>query len=154
MHLPTGGIILDLFRKQYPFLLEDKVEWGDMDAFQHVNNTMYFRYFERIRFVCFDRLGVLDEMERSGIGPILASTQCRYRSALTYPDIILTGTRITDMKADRFLMKYGIYSMKDQCVAAEGEGFIIYFDYNNNSKVNIPATLYNAMQQHIQDSKV
>jgi acyl-CoA thioester hydrolase len=144
--LPTGGPGLNLFKDKYPFFIEDNVEWGDMDAFQHVNNTMYFRYFERVRFAYFDKLGVTAEMESSGIGPILASTQCRFRSALTYPDEILIGSGITGLQADRFLMKYGIYSKKDQCVAAEGDGFIIYFDYNKNLKADIPARLFDILQ--------
>lgn len=118
-----------------------------MDAFQHVNNTVYFRYFERARFAYFDELGLMKELKKTGIGPILASSQCRFRTPLTHPDRIRIGTCITDLKPDRFLMKYAVYSLKEKCIAAEGDGFIIYFDYNNNQKTEIPAKLFRTLQE-------
>ena len=40
---------MNQFRDEYTFIMEGRVEWADMDAFQHVNNTIYLRYFERVR---------------------------------------------------------------------------------------------------------
>jgi len=137
---------MDSFKKQYPFIIESAVEWGDMDAFQHVNNTKYFRYFERVRFAHFEKYGLIAGMQSSGTGPILASTRCRFRFPLSYPDTILIGTRLTDLQADRFLMEYGIYSRKDERVAAEGDGFIIYYNYRTDKKADIPQDLYRTLQ--------
>ena len=59
------------------------VIWGDMDSFQHVNNTTYFRYFESARIQYFSALGWIDSVEQFARGPIMGSTSCRYRIALT-----------------------------------------------------------------------
>jgi len=58
--------------KEYPVVLSQDVVWGDMDAFGYVNNTEYFRHFEDARIAYFDRIGVHEHKEQSGIGPILA----------------------------------------------------------------------------------
>jgi len=55
------------------------VTWGEMDTFQHVNNIVYFRYFESERLAYFYKLDLIDLMTRTGIGPILASTSCRFK---------------------------------------------------------------------------
>jgi acyl-CoA thioester hydrolase len=109
-----------------------------LDAFLHVNNTVYFRYFERVRFAYFEEFGLLEDYKDSGIGPILASTHCRFRIALEYPDTIYIGTYITSLEKDRFLMRYGIYSEKQDVLAAEGDGFIIYYDYQKKAKALMP----------------
>ncbi|MGK0298606.1 MAG: acyl-CoA thioester hydrolase [Gammaproteobacteria bacterium] len=129
---------LEKFKEQYPFVIKDKVQWGELDAFLHVNNTVYFRYFERVRFAYFEEFGLLENFNETGIGPILASTQCRFRTALEYPDTIYIGTYITNLKEDRFLMKYGIYSENQDLLAAEGDGFIIYFNYKKKAKTLMP----------------
>ena len=58
------------------------VAWGEMDAMGHVNNIIYFRYFETVRIEYFNRLGMMDYQRESGIGPILASTEYRYKLPL------------------------------------------------------------------------
>jgi acyl-CoA thioester hydrolase len=130
------------FRAHYAYILEASVEWGDMDAFRHVNNTVYFRYFERVRIAWFMELGWIPDEARSGIGPILASVRCRFRHALSYPDDILIGASVADLEADRFLTNYGIYSKRLQKLAAEGDGLTVSYDYGNNRKAPIPPAIY------------
>lgn len=127
--------------KQCQVSIDTPVAWGEMDAFQHVNNTVYFKYFESARIAYFDRVGVNEEMNRSNIGPILASTQCRFKAPLTYPDNVSIATRVSDVSEDRFTMKYFVMSQKSGRIAAEGEGLIVFYDYNNNRKHAIPAEI-------------
>ncbi len=137
---------LEEFKDQYPFNIERYVEWAEMDAFQHVNNTVYFRYFERVRFEYFETVGLTNAVENRGIAPILASTQCRFKLPLSYPDNIVIGTYITDLQPDRFLMKYAIYSLKHKRVAAEGDGLIVSYDYGKGEKAAIPETIFAILQ--------
>ena len=89
----------------YPVVIETPVAWGEMDSLRHVNNTVYFRYFESARMAYFDRLGLWDYMDETGVGPILASTGCRFRVPLTYPDTVSIGARVAEVEGDRFVMK-------------------------------------------------
>ena len=124
--------------KIYPVVIELPVAWGEMDALRHVNNIVYFRYFESARMAYFTRLDIWDYMNETGIGPILASTACKFRLPLVYPDTVSVGTRISSVEADRFVMKYVVVSHRHAKVAAEGEGLIVSYDYRALRKTALP----------------
>ena len=86
----------------YPVVIEIPVAWGEMDAFQHVNNTVYFRYFESGRIAYFEHSGWTTRERTGDIGPILASVTCRFKFPLTFPDRVLVGTRADTIGEDRF----------------------------------------------------
>ena len=125
----------------YPVVIEQKVVWGEMDAYRHVNNVVYFRYFENARIDYFRRLGWDNFDPQAGIGPILASTEAVYRKPLTYPDTISIGSRITNIGVDRFVLEHRIVSHKLQAVTTEGRGTIVTLDYATGKKVTIPEEL-------------
>ncbi len=124
--------------KEYPVIIEIPVAWGDMDAFQHVNNIIYFKYFESARIAYFEKIDFLNVMNTTGIGPILASTQCKYKFPLTYPDRITVGARVDTMGQNFFTMKYSVISHSHQKAAASGEGMIVTFNYRDNIKAHVP----------------
>ena len=125
----------------YPVIYETDVVWGDMDAFQHVNNVVYFRYFESARALYLQNLGVFAEMKATGIGPIVHSQRCRYLYPLTYPDQVQVGIRVSGMGDDRFVFEYRVLSERHQVVAATGDTLVVMFDYRNNRKAPIPASV-------------
>ena len=135
------------FLEGYPVVVEIPVAWGEMDAFQHVNNVAYFRYFESARIVYSEKLGLHEHKERTGIGPILGSTSCKYKLPLTYPDTISVGAKIISMEEDRFTMKYVVVSHRHQKIAAEGEGVVVMYNYHEGKKTAIP----DAIRQRLLD---
>ena len=142
----------------YPIVIEIPVAWGDMDAFQHVNNIMYFKYFESARISYFGKINFMEVMNETGIGPILASTQCRYKIPLTYPDYVTVGAKVDTIEKERFIMKYVVISHKHEKIAALGEGVLVTFDYQNNKKTLIPdeikkriIVLEKSVSQDVQD---
>lgn len=122
----------------YPLVLTQKVIWGDMDAFQHLNNTVYFRYFEDVRMAFFDNAGVIEHLDKTGIGPILASTRCDFLAPLTYPDEIEVAAHAVDLQSRRFTLKYVVFSRLLDRVAAEGESLIVFYDYSKKRSCEIP----------------
>ena len=127
--------------KAFPVVIEIPVAWGEMDSLRHVNNIVYFRYFESARMAYFDRLDIWNFMEETGIGPILASTQCKFRIPLAYPDTVSVGARITRIEEDRFLMEYAVISHQQRKVAAEGDGMIVSYNYHDKEKAPLPEKL-------------
>lgn len=125
---------------------EIPVAWGEMDAFQHVNNIIYFRYFESGRIAYFERAGLMQEMAESGIGSILASASCKFKFPLTYPDRVLVGTRVGEIGTDRFVMYYRIMSTRHDRVSAEGDGVIVSYDYRMKQKTELPAAVRNRIE--------
>lgn len=127
----------------YPVTIEIPIAWGDMDAFQHVNNVVYFKHFESARIAYFEKLEFFEVMKTTGIGPILASTHCRYKIPLTYPDHVTVGAKVDTIEEDRFVMSYGVISHKLGKIAAYGEGLLVAFDYKHNTKALIPEGIKN-----------
>jgi acyl-CoA thioester hydrolase len=127
----------------YPVVIEIPIAWGNMDAFQHVNNTLYFKHIESARIAYFEKINFLEVMNQTGIGPILASTQCRFKIPLTYPDHVTVGARVDTIEKDRFIMKYAVISHRLDKIAAFGEGELVMFDYQNNIKSFIPDEIKN-----------
>lgn len=125
----------------YPVTLEVPVAWGEMDAMGHVNNIVYFRYFESARIAYFEKMGLIDYMKQTGVGPILATTSCRFRIPLSYPDQVLIGAKVTSVEEDRFIMHYLVVSRRHGKPAAEGEGVIVPFNYRERKKVLVPEEL-------------
>lgn len=114
------------------------LHWGDMDAYQHVNNVVYLRWFESGRAAYFDAAGLWAVGSPKGIAPIFHSVTCRYRIPLTYPDEVEIGVRVKEVREDRFLVDHAVFSLRHQRIAAEGEGVVVSFDYDKGTKAPLP----------------
>lgn len=119
------------------------VSWGEMDAFQHVNNTRFFRFFEDIRIAFFEEAGLFvpEGHERDawgGVGPILAHTSCDYLAPVTYPDELVLGARITETGTHKVIFEHAVYSTKLDKLAANGEAVVVSFSYAKGEKAPVP----------------
>lgn len=132
---------------EYPVVIEIPVAWGEMDAFQHVNNIVYFRYFENVRVAYMSKINYLEWMTKTGFGPILASTQCRYKFPLTYPDTVLAGAKMIRMEEDRFVMQHAVASLKHHKIAALGEATVVSYNFRENKKAPIPQEIKERIQK-------
>jgi acyl-CoA thioester hydrolase len=125
----------------FPAVIDIPVAWGEMDALRHVNNIVYFRYFESARISYFEKLRFWEFMDQTGIGPILASIQCKFKIPLTYPDAVSVGTGIPKIEQDRFMMEYRAVSHKSHAIAAEGESVVVSYNYRENKKTPLPGEM-------------
>ena len=131
----------------YPVAIELPVQWGELDAYGHLNNTVFFRYFESARMAYLDRAGFSDLYDRERVGPILHSTECRFRSALYHPDTVLVGARTLQIERDRFVMGYAVVSRSQDKIAADGRGTLVSFDYKTRTKVQLPESVRLAIEE-------
>lgn len=125
----------------FKVVIEQVVDWADMDSFQHVNNVVYFRYFENARVEYFRRIGWWDYMTETGIGPIVGSTQARFRRPVKYPETLLAGAKAISFAADRLTLRHVLVSQKTGEMVTEGDAVVVCMDYRNNVKVAIPELL-------------
>jgi len=131
----------------YPVVVELPVLWGHMDAFQHVNNVIYFRYFETARIAYGDKIDIYKHLREDNIGPILASTSCNFLKPLRYPDTIHIGcrtTRLTDSEIDQ---EYALFSLQLQKLAAVGSARIVAYDYSILKRATFPRALIQRILQ-------
>lgn len=128
--------------QEYPVVYEQKVAWGDMDAFGHVNNVVYYRYIESARICYFDKLSILNE----DIYAVVASSECKYLKPIFYPDLLKIGVRIDELRNSAFRMHYSLWSTQLNCVVALGEAVIVCVDKKTMNKIQIPIHI----KEHIQ----
>jgi acyl-CoA thioester hydrolase len=130
----------------FPIIVEFPVAWGEMDALGHVNNIVYFRYFESARVAYLTKINFIEPEQNDGIAAILASTQCDFRKALAYPDTVSIGARVVEIGEDRFSMEYRLASHRLQKVAAEGKGVLFAYNYRDKCKAELPEAIRKNIQ--------
>ena len=128
---------LEQFKQDFPVILPIRVAWGEMDAFQHVNNVSYIRYFESARIAYMEAMNMEANIKTSPVGPILGDIYCRYRRPVTYPDILHIGTKISDINEFGFVMEYQAFSEQQKTVTTLGHCKIVMIDYRSNQKVAV-----------------
>jgi len=129
-------MIVDL--RTFPVIYETQVRWGEMDSFKHVNNAVYFKYFESARIAYLEKIDYATILAQTGVGIILSSVNCKFISPLVYPDNIQIGAKITEIEEDRFIMDYAIYSSLQNKIAAIGSSVVVAYDYKSNRKTTMP----------------
>jgi len=129
---------MDKLLSEFSFITQMNVEWGDMDALQHVNNVEYFKYFQKARIAYFEKNSSEDLFVESRISTILASTECKFIYPLKYPDTISIGARVDSIADQYFTMKYAVISHKNQKLVAIGGAKVVMFDYDKNMKASVP----------------
>ncbi len=123
---------------EYPVVVAIPIQWGDQDAFGHVNNTVPIRWFESARVVYMEQSGLGHMMSNDGLGPILAAISCQYRKQLNYPDIVHVGARVTRLGKSSMTIGHAVYSEALNAIAVEGESVIVAFDYPANRPRRVP----------------
>lgn len=117
-----------------PVIYEQVVAWGDMDAFQHVNNVQYYRYIESARIAYMSQINIFEEK----ISTVVASSQCQYLSPVFYPDVLHIGVRIEELRNSAFRMRYILWSKTQQKKVAIGEAVMVCVDQKSTKKMSIP----------------
>ncbi len=128
-------------------VIDQPVAWGDMDSFGHVNNVVYFRYFENARVEYFQRIGWWDYLKETGIGPIVGATQARFRRPVKYPDTLRAGAKVVSFGTDRFTIRHVLVSRTTGELVTEGDAVVVCLDYRANAKVAIPDLLRTRIEE-------
>lgn len=114
---------------RYPVSVTIPVAWGEMDAFQHVNNVVYARWLETARMLYFERVGLVKRVREEGVGPILARTVIDYRRPVTYPDGVRVDVTVSRVGGSSFTMSFRVWSEAQDVEVATGEQVIVNYDY-------------------------
>jgi acyl-CoA thioester hydrolase len=118
----------------YPVIHYQPVQWGEMDAFNHLNNVVYYRYSESARIGYLQALGMFD----GSMVTVLAQSSCQYLYPVTYPDALLLGVRCKRLGHTSITMEYSYYSTAQSLIVATAEAVIVRLD--NNGKAKLPWT--------------
>lgn len=131
---------------KYKVILEFPVQWGEMDAANHVNNLIYLRWCESARIEYFKKLGIAIDFNGNQ-GPILGWQDCKYIFPVTYPDVVIVGARTIEVRTDRFIMECAVFSKRHQRITAISKQSIIPYSYIELKKTGMPSTWVNAINE-------
>ena len=131
----------------FPATFTIPILWGDQDAFGHINNVVYIRWFESARIAYLEQSGLEPLLLQHGLGPILASVVCNYRKQLLYPDTVTIGARITRLGRTSLSMEHATFSHQQQAIVADGQSIVVTFDYQAQRSIEIPADVRAAISQ-------
>lgn len=123
-----------------PIQIEVPVAWGEQDAFGHLNNVVYLRYFESARMHFLDRIGVLRSHRESGLGVLLASTTCDFKKPVEWPARLTVRCGCSAIGNTSFTMAYEIRDEQGALVAT-GSSVQVMYDYAARTKAPIPAAI-------------
>lgn len=119
------------------FSINVPVRWGDMDAYGHVNNTVYFRLFEEARIQWLGSLHIINERE----GPIIVTTGANFQKELGYPVDLRVDLHTGKAGNSSLMTYYRLIDNDDGSVYAEGEAKLVWFDKQARSSAPLPPTL-------------
>ncbi len=123
---------------KYVYSLEIPVRWYDMDAFGHVNNSVFFTYFEQIRIAWLDEIKPA-EMTYDAIGPVLVTANCNYYRPIVYPDNLLVYLYANIPGRSSYILSYQIYSKNDSKILyADGTTKVVWVDRLTGRSVSVP----------------
>lgn len=130
----------------YPWSTTLTTRWSDNDVYGHINNVVYYSYFDSVANLFLAREGGLVIASSEVIGLVVES-QCHYHAPLAYPQPLRAGLRV-DMLGQRSVT-YGIaiFAESDDLAAAHGHFVHVFVDRVTRKPIAIPATMRAALER-------
>ena len=133
-------------RARYPHFLAIPTRWKDNDIYGHVNNVVYYSYFDTVINRYLIDAGGFDPQTASVIG-IAVETMCRFRSSLTFPDRVDAGLRVGHLGNSSVRYEVGLFRNDDAQAAASGHFVHVFVERGSQKPVPIPAPLRAALEK-------
>jgi acyl-CoA thioester hydrolase len=111
--------------------------WNDNDAYGHINNVVYYAFFDTAVNAYLIQSGTLDIRNSTVIG-LVVETQCQYFKPIAYPDTVHAGIRVAKLGTSSVRYEIGLFRNDDDAAAAQGHFVHVYTDRATNRPVPIP----------------
>ena len=126
-----------LQRADYRHFRVIPTRWMDNDVYGHVNNVVYYSYFDTAVNGHLIEAGVLD-IARSPIIGLVVETQCRFAASLAFPETVTAGLRVAHLGRSSVRYDIGLFSDRAEAAAAQGHFVHVYVDRTTQTPVPIP----------------
>ena len=133
-------------RARYPHFLTIPTRWMDNDIYGHVNNVVYYSYFDTVINGYLIDPGGLDIHGGPVIG-VCAESACRYRAAFTFPESVEAGLRVQHLGRSSVRYEIGLFKAGAEAAAAEGHFVHVFVDRKSMSPVPIPEAIRMALER-------
>ena len=119
--------------------------WMDNDAYGHVNNVVYYSWFDTVVNSYLIEAGALDIHAGAVIGLVI-ETHCNYFASLAFPQLVEAGLRVAQLGRSSVRYEVGLFAQGVEESAAGGHFVHVYVDRASRRPVELPAALRSALQ--------
>ncbi|HMJ31576.1 MAG TPA: thioesterase family protein [Xanthobacteraceae bacterium] len=120
--------------------------WIDNDVYGHVNNVVYYEFFDTVVNGYLIAQGALDIAKGAVIG-LVVETHCNYFKPVAFPDKLRAGLRVAKLGTSSVRYEVGIFRNDDDTAAAQGHFVHVYVDRATNKPVPLPEALKQALEK-------
>jgi len=132
-------------RAHYAHCTTIDTRWMDNDAYGHVNNVVYYSFFDTAVNRWLIERGLLD-IAGSAASGLVVETQCRYASPITFPDRVTAGVRVVHLGRSSVRYELALFRNDDEAPAATGHFVHVYVDRTSRTSVPIPDAVRHALE--------
>jgi acyl-CoA thioester hydrolase len=131
-------------RARYSYFVAIPTRWMDNDVYGHVNNVVYYSFFDTVinRYLIAE--GDLDIAGGSVIG-LCVESRCRYRKPIAFPDDVDAGLRVAKLGRSSVTYEVGIFLRGEDEAAADGSFVHVFVDRESRRSTPIPEPLRTAL---------
>ena len=133
-------------RDAYPHVLAIPTRWKDNDIYGHVNNVVYYSYFDTVINEYLIREGGLDIHDSAVIG-VCAESHCNFRDSFTFPETVEAGLRVGHLGRRSVRYEIGLFKQGAAEAAAEGHFVHVFVDRAAMTPVEIPDGIRTALER-------
>jgi acyl-CoA thioester hydrolase len=132
-------------RSHYPQFSRIDTRWSDNDVYGHLNNVVYYSYFDTVVNRWLIEAGALDIHGGDVIG-LVVETQCHYFAPLAFPQTLDAGLRVAHLGRSSVRYEIGLFAAGEPQCAAAGHFVHVYVDRTSRRPVPLPASVRAAVQ--------
>jgi acyl-CoA thioester hydrolase len=131
-------------RDEFPYVLEIQTRWSDNDIYGHVNNAVYYLYFDTVinRYL-IDRGGL--DIAVGHIIAVCVESQCSFKRSIAFPEVIQAGLRVTKLGNTSVHYEVGIFRGQDLC--ALGTFVHVFVARGTRKPTPIPPAIRDALER-------
>ncbi|MDO8178500.1 MAG: thioesterase family protein [Undibacterium sp.] len=132
-------------RSDFQYFHAIQTRWMDNDAYGHVNNVIYYSWFDTVvnQFLIVN--GALNIAVSQTIGLVI-ETQCNYLASVSFPDVITAGVCVSKLGNSSVRYEVGIFRNNDNFASAQGHFVHVYVDRETRKPTPIPAQTRHLLQ--------
>ena len=135
-------------RTDYVTYVPISTRWADNDVYGHVNNVVYYSFFDTAVNQHLIEHKVL-EIETSPVIGLVVETTCRYFSSITYPDRVEVGIKVRQIGSSSVTYDLAVFCNDDEIASAAGHFVHVYVDRATNRPITIPPATRRVLEQLI-----
>lgn len=133
------------FRGAYPHFAALATRWMDNDIYGHINNVVYYSYFDTAVNAHLIDAGQLDIRRGAAIG-VVVETACRFHQPLAFPEIIDAGLRVARLGNSSVIYEIALFRRGDDDAAATGRFVHVWIDRGTRRPVAVPDAIRAALR--------